>query len=76
MHDLERFQTLQRMLVDADFATTLEARREGNQAVFSLSADIDEQAPPKMAALAEITMGNGFAFSVDDGRADISLLDA
>lgn len=75
MHDLERFQALQRQLVtEAGLPTTLEARREGDQAVFSLSVDLRDQEPEQMAALGEITTGNGFTFSVDDKRADISLL--
>jgi hypothetical protein len=75
MNDLERFQALQRLLVDAGFATTLEARREKNEAVFSLSIDLCKQTPEEMAVLAEITTKNNFAFTVDDDRADISLLE-
>ncbi len=75
MNDLERFQALQRLLVDAGFTTTLEARREGNEAVFSLSVDLRKQTPEEMAVLAEITTKNNFAFTVEDDRADISLLE-
>ena len=75
MNDLERFQALQRLLVDAGFATTLEARREANEAVFSLSVDLGKQTPEEMAVLAEITTKNNFAFVVDGNRADISLLE-
>jgi hypothetical protein len=76
MNDLERFQSLQRALVDAGFATTLEARRERNEAVFSLTVDVDEQDPAQMALLAELTTENGFAFTVDHNHAAISALAA
>jgi hypothetical protein len=75
MNDLERFQTLQRALVDAGFASTLEARRERNEAVFSLTVAIDEQDPAQMALLAELTTDNGFAFTVDGKHASITTLE-
>jgi hypothetical protein len=37
VNDLERFQDLQIKLVEAGFDTTLRARRERNEAVFSLT---------------------------------------
>jgi hypothetical protein len=74
MNDLERFQALQRLLVEAGFASTLEARREANNAVFSLTVDVDKQSPEQMAVLAEVMTDNNFAFTLDGNRADISLL--
>jgi hypothetical protein len=75
MNDLERFQAVQRLLVEAGFATTLEARRERNEAVFSLVVALGEQTPEKMAALAEITTQNNFAFTVENDRAAIRRID-
>jgi hypothetical protein len=69
MTDLEHFQALQRALVDANFETGLEAWREGNQAVFSLNAKLQEQTPEKMATLSELTTANGFTFRVENDRA-------
>jgi hypothetical protein len=76
MNDLERFQALQRELVDAGFATTLDARRERNEAVFSLTVALDDDDPAQVAALAEVTTARGFAFTAEDKRAAISLLAA
>lgn len=76
MNDLEHFQALQRELVDAGFATTLEARRERNEAVFSLTVDLDDQDPVQVARLAEVTTRRGFAFTAEDKHAAISLLAA
>jgi hypothetical protein len=72
MQDLQSFQELQRELVNANFESTLDARREGNQAVFSLLVKLDEQTPERMARLAEITTDRNFAFTVENGSAAIS----
>ncbi len=74
MNDLERFQALQRFLVEVGFDTTLDARREGNQAVFSLIVNVHNQPPEMMAKLSEITTNNNFAFTVDHDKAAITLL--
>jgi hypothetical protein len=76
VNDLERFQALQRLLVNAGFGSTLDVRREANQAVFSLSVGLGTQEPETMATLSKITTDNNFAFTVEDDRAAISLLDA
>jgi len=66
MNDLERFQDLQRQLVLAGFDTTFSARREGDEAVSSLSVALhSEQQPEVMAKLAEITTAQGFAFTAE-----------
>jgi hypothetical protein len=75
MPDLQSFQELQRELVNANFESTLDARREGNEAVFSLLVKVDEHAPDRMARLAEITTARNFAFSVENGNAAISALE-
>jgi hypothetical protein len=75
MHELEEFQTLQRLLVEAGFATTLEARRERNEAVFSLTVKMHEQTPEEMARLADITTRNNFSFTVDGKEAAITKLE-
>ena len=74
MNDLERFQAVQRFLVEVGFHTTFEARREGNQAVFSLVVDVHDQPAEKMAQLSEITTENNFAFTVNHDKAAITLL--
>lgn len=76
MHDLAGFQSLQRALVEAGFATTLEARREGKDAVFSLEVDLHEQTPEKMASLSELTSANGFTFTVERDVAAVVALDS
>ena len=76
MNDLEHFQALQRELVNAGFATTFEARRERNEAVFSLTVTLDDGDPAQVAALADITTRRGFAFTVEDNHAALSLLAA
>lgn len=74
MNDLERFQALQRLLVESRFTSSLEARREGDEAVFSLSVDVDTQNAEQMKVLAEVMTDNNFAFTIDGTHADISLL--
>ena len=76
MNELEHFQALQRELVDGGFATTLEARRERNEAVFSLTVTLDRDDPTQVAALAKLTTRRGFAFTVENNHAAISQLAA
>jgi len=74
VNDFERFQALQGFLVEVGFHTTFDARREGNQAVFSLVVDVHDQPPEMMAKLSELTTDNNFAFTVNHDQAAISLL--
>jgi hypothetical protein len=74
MNNFERFQRLQVLLVQAGFETTLNARREHDEAVISLSAGIDDDSPEQMARLAEITTENDFAFTVDGTTAEVTTL--
>jgi hypothetical protein len=74
LNDFERFQTLQRVLVEVGFDTTFDARREGNQAVFSLMVNVHDQPAAMMAQLAEITTDNNFAFTVNRDKAAITML--
>jgi hypothetical protein len=74
VNDFERFQALQRVLVGVGFDTTFDARREGNQAVFSLQVDVHDQPAEMMAQLAEITTENQFAFTVNRDKAAITML--
>ena len=77
MNDFVRLQMTQRVLVEGGMDTTLDARREGDQAVFSLSVDLHEQSPEAMAKLAQITSDNHFAFTVGkDNVAALTLLDS
>jgi hypothetical protein len=75
MNTLERFQDLQRLLVDAGFDTTFKARRERNEAVSSLAVALhSEQQPEVMAKLAEITTANGFSFTAEGEMVAITML--
>ena len=75
VNDLERFQDLQVKLVQADFDTTLRARREGNEAVFSLTVALhQEQTPELMARLTEIITRHGFAFTAENETVEITTL--
>jgi hypothetical protein len=76
MNDLERFQDLQVRLVEGGFDTTLKARRDGNEAVFSLTVALHhEQTPELMAKLTQIVSGHGFAFTAENETIAITTLD-
>lgn len=75
MNDLERFQSLQVKLVEGGFDTTLRARRERNEAVFSLTVALhQEQTPELMAKLTDIIGSHGFAFTAENETVDITKL--
>jgi hypothetical protein len=75
VNDLERCQELQRLLVEAGFDTTLNARRERDEAVFSLVVELHgEQAPEVMAKLVGITTPHGFGFTIDGDTVQIVML--
>jgi hypothetical protein len=75
--ELERFQDLQVKLVVAGFDTTLKARRERDEAVFSLTVALhQEQTPEVMAKLTEIIGGHGFAFTAENETVEITALGA
>jgi hypothetical protein len=75
MNDLERFQAVQVKLVAAGFDTTLKARREGNEAVFSLTVALHhEQTPELMARLTEVVSGEGLAFTAESETIEITAL--
>jgi hypothetical protein len=74
MDNFEHFQSLQRVLVEAAFDTSLDARREQDEAVFSLTVKLHHQTPEKMASLSAITTDNGFAFTIDGDSAAIMKL--
>jgi hypothetical protein len=75
VNDLERFQDLQVKLVEAGFDTTFRARREGNEAVFSLTVALhQEQNPELMARLTEIITRYGFAFTAENETVEITTL--
>ena len=76
MNEFERFQELQRLLVESGLDTRLDARREGNEAVFSLAVRFHGQTPEKMAALTAVTSANGVTFIVSDDTAQIKSLDS
>jgi len=60
-------------LVQAGFDTTLRARREGNEAVFSLTVALhQEQTPELMARLTEIITRYGFAFTAENETVEIT----
>jgi hypothetical protein len=74
MNDLDRFQALQRLLVTAGFSSTLDVRRESDHAVITLSVELGKQDSEGMASLVELTRSNGFAFTVEGDRADVTLV--
>ena len=77
MNELERFQDLQVKLVEGGFDTTLKARREQNEAVFSLTVALHhEQTPELMAKLTEIVSAHGFAFTAENETVAITTLDS
>ena len=77
MNELERFQDLQVKLVEAGFDTTLKARRERNEAVFSLTVALHhEQTPELMAKLTEIVSAHGLAFTAENETIEITTLDS
>jgi hypothetical protein len=77
VNELERFQDLQVKLVEAGFDTTLKARRERNEAVFSLTVALHhEQTPELMAKLTEIISAHGFAFTAENEMIEITSLDS
>jgi hypothetical protein len=65
MNNLEHFQSLQRVLVTAAFDTSLNARRERDEAVFSLTLKLHEQTEEKMSSIVEIKTDNRFVFTTD-----------
>jgi hypothetical protein len=77
VNELERFQDLQVKLVEGGFDTTLKARREQNEAVFSLTVALHhEQTPELMAKLTEIVSAHGFAFTAENETVAITTLDS
>jgi hypothetical protein len=77
VNELERFQDLQVKLVEAGFDTTLKARRERNEAVFSLTVALHhEQTPELMAKLTEIVSAHGLAFTAENETIEITTLDS
>jgi hypothetical protein len=77
MNDLERFQDLQVKLVEGGFDTTLRARREQNEAVFSLTVALhQEQTPELMAKVTEIVSAYGLAFTAENETIEITTLDS
>jgi hypothetical protein len=75
MNDFERFQALQTKLVEGGFDTTLRARREGNEAVLSLTVRLhQEQTPDLMAKLTSIVSEHGFAFTAENETIAITKL--
>jgi len=77
VNELERFQDLQVKLVEGGFYTTLKARREQNEAVFSLTVALHhEQTPELMAKLTEIVSAHGFAFTAENETVAITTLDS
>jgi hypothetical protein len=77
VNELERFQDLQIKLVEGGFDTTLKARREQNEAVFSLTVALHhEQTPELMAKLTEIISAHGLAFTAENETIEITTLDS
>ena len=77
MNELERFQHLQVKLVEAGFDTTVKARRERNEAVFSLTVALHrEQTPELMAQLTEIISEHGLAFTAENETIEVTTLDS
>jgi hypothetical protein len=75
MNELARFQDLQLKLVKAGFDTTFRARREGNEAVSTMTVALhDEQRPEVMATLTEIIGAQGFAFTAENETVEITAL--
>jgi hypothetical protein len=71
------FQDLQVKLVEGGFDTTLRARREGNEAVFSLTVALHhEQTPELMARLTEIVSAYGLAFTAENETIEITSLES
>lgn len=77
VNELQRFQDLQIELVEGGFDTTLKARRERNEAVFSLTVALhQEQTPELMAKLTEIVSARGLAFTAENETIEITTLDS
>jgi hypothetical protein len=77
VNELQRFQDLQIELVEGGFDTTLKARRERNEAVFSLTVALhQEQTPELMAKLTEIISARGLAFTAENETIEITTLDS
>jgi hypothetical protein len=75
MNELERFQDLQLRLVEAGFDTTFRVRREGNQAVSTMTVALhQEQTPEVMATLSDIVDACGFAFTAENETVAITTL--
>lgn len=73
--NLESFQALQQSLVRAGFDSTLRARRDGNEAVITMTVALHhEQTPERMAELTEIVTDNGFAFTAENETITITAL--
>ena len=73
MQNLEGFQALQGVLVRDGFDSTLRARREGDEAVITLTVALhEEQTPERMAKLADVITSNGFAFTAENETVDIT----
>jgi len=73
MNELERFQDLQVRLVEAGFDTTYRVRREGNEAVSTMTVSLHrEQTPEVMARLTEIIGRHGFSFTAENETVSIT----
>jgi hypothetical protein len=76
MKSLESFQALQQALVRDGFDSTLRARREGDEAVITMTVALhQQQTPERMAQLTEIINGNGFAFTAENETVAVTALD-
>jgi len=75
MNQLARFQDLQLNLVEAGFDTTFRVRRDGNEAVSTMTVALhEEQRPEIMATLTEIIGAHGFAFTAENETVEITSL--
>ena len=75
MNDLDRFQAIQRLLLNAGFSTKLDVRRESDYALIKLTAALGKPDPDVTQTLVEITRANHAAFTVEHDHAEITLLD-
>jgi hypothetical protein len=74
MNDLQHFQRVQVSLVEGGFDTTLQAHRDGDQAVFTLIVTLhQEETPELMARLTEIITGHGLSFTAENETVEIAL---
>jgi hypothetical protein len=75
-NDLTQFQDLQGELVRAGFDTTLKARREGTEAVFSLTIALHHgQTPETMAAVTGMIERFGLGFTAEGENVSVVALE-